>query len=453
METRPAAIGRLLARVNAGLERLGTVHPRLERAVKVLQRKAYERRFFGDGPRRQGRPDGCTFVIFNHHYDLDVDALCAAETPHTLWVLDPFALFKDMLYYFPPEHRDLLAVYGTGKMRDSIERFKAGFVRSFARRLQRETGLGAMITPSDIFYYQRPLIEELRELGIPTIVQDKEGTISPSAIMDDHARVLTERYPPIADQYYFWSESHREFWRRVGVSEDRMKVLGQPRSDFFFHPERWPPKTSLGVAASKPLIVVFTYDADTYARPSTEPNPERPWKPLRDHMHAAVRELARVRSDIEVVIKAHPQQVELAEIAAELAADPLPNVKLVTGSNSASHLLVHADVIVGFQSTVMIEAMLTKAPVIYAGWGTKHDELDAGLIPIHRSGGCSVPRDRAELDRMLRDALAGKLAPTAQMMQMRRTFTHRYFADADGHAAERVLQASAQFVANLRRQT
>jgi len=424
------------------ISRLQALHPSIDRAVRSARRELYTRRFFREGPRKRGRAGGKTFVIFNHCYDLDVDALVTADTAHTLWVLDPFQLFTDLNFFFPPEQRDLNCVYGEGAMASSIERFKRAVAGPLARRLVRETGLHALITPADTFYYLRPLIEELRGLGVPTVVQDKEGTIAPSALMDEHARVMAERYPPIADAYYFWNANVRDFWRKIGAPEAKMQVLGQPRSDFFFHEARWPTKAQMGLSEGKKLVVFFTYDADTYLR-TTEALPERPWKSLRDATHAALRELARERDDIEVVIKAHPQQVELAEVEAEFAADPMPNVRVTAGAGTASHLIVRADVIVGFQSTVMIEAMLTRKPVIYAGWGEAHDRNRAGLVPIHTSGGALLPTSRDELSRQLRDALDGKLAPTAAMMQARRAFTDRYFYGADGHVAERVLDAAA----------
>jgi hypothetical protein len=425
------------------ISRLQQVHPVFDRAVVVARRKVYTEQFFRAGPRRRGTSAGRTFVIFNHHYDLDIEALCAADTPHTLWVLDPFRLFTDNHHFFPPGQRDLDCVYGAGPMAASIARFKASWVSAFAERLIRETQLHALLTPSDVFFYLRPLIEELRARSIPTVVQDKEGTIAPSAMMEEHARVMAERYPPIADRYIFWNDTVHGFWRRIGLPDDRGIVLGQPRSDFFFHADRWPSKMSMGLREDKRLVVFFTYDADTYLR-TTEALPDRPWKQLRDDTHAALRELARERDDIEVVIKAHPQQVELAEVIAEFAADPLPNLRVAAGAATASHLLVRADVIVGFQSTVMIEAMLTKQPVIYAGWGGMHDGYSAGLVPIHTSGGCEVPQGREQLDAMLRAALDGQLVPSGDMQRARKAFTDRYFYGADGHVAQRVLDYAAR---------
>jgi len=434
-----------LRRHGLGLARLQALHPAVDRAVRTARRKLYTRQFFAAGPRRRGEPGGRTFVLFNHCYDLDIEALCAANTPHTLWVLDPFALFTDVHYFFPPGQRDIDSVYGSEGMRAAISRLKDAYVRDLARRLVAEIGIDALITPADTFYYLRPLIEELAARGVPTIVQDKEGTIAPSPIMDEHARVLAERYPPIGDAYFFWNETVREFWARVGLPPERARVLGQPRSDFFFHRERWPAKESLGLTTGKQLLVIFTYDADVYLR-VTEALPDRPWKPMRDALHAMVKQLAAERPELEIVVKAHPQQAELAEVIEELADAP-PNVTVMTGAKSASHLLVHADAIIGFQSTVMIEAMLTTAPVIYAGWGDVHAKHAPSLIPIDRSGGVELPTDAADLARLTRAALAGELAPSGDKRRARKAFTDRYFFAADGEVSARVLAAAADVAA------
>jgi hypothetical protein len=436
-------VERLRAR-NLTLSRLQAMHPAIDRTVKATRRALYLRDWFRAGPRRRGAPHGKTFVVFNHCYELDIEALCAADTQHTLWVLDAFSVFTDVAHYFPDGQRDIDQVYGAGEMAASIARFKRAYVSRLADKLVRETKLDALITPSDVFFYLRPLMEELRDRGVPTIVQDKEGTIAPGTFMDDHADMLRERYPPIGDQYYLWNEAHFRFLHRAGLDPAITHILGQPRSDFFFQPDRWPSKQSLGLTENKKLVVMFTFDADVYVR-NLERNPDMPWRPLRDHMHAAGRELARMRSDVEVVIKAHPQAADLADIRTEVAADPLPNVSLVT-ANVASPLIVHADVILGFQSTVMIEAMMTKAPVIYVGWGPKHDHFDRDMIPIHRSGGVLIPDSRDALDRMLRDALDGKLSPSEEMRAARKQFTDRYFWNADGLASKRILDHAAQFV-------
>ncbi|MBA3502149.1 MAG: CDP-glycerol glycerophosphotransferase family protein [Myxococcota bacterium] len=434
------AISHLRAR-GITLSRLQQLHPSIDKAVRGARRRLYTRKFFREGPRARGASRGKTFVIFNHCYDLDLDALCASNSPHTIWALDPFQMFTDVGHYFAPEEQVLSYPYA--RMATSIARYKAAYITDLAHRLRDQTRLDAFITPTDTAYYLRPLIEELRALGVPTIVQCKEGTIAPSPMMIDHAREIAQCYPPIAEHFFLWNASHQDFWRSVGIPGDNMTVLGQPRSDFFFHPDRWPSKALLGLTEGKKLVVAFTFDSDAYTR-VTIPDPERPWLSLRGHMHQALLALARERTDVEVVFKAHPQQAELDEIRAEIVSSPLPNVHFATGAKSASHLMVRADVIVGFQTTAMIEAMLTPSPVIYVGWGPEHERRESKIVPIHRSGGVTIPQSRDELDRVLRTALDGNLAPSTEMRRARRAFTDRYFADADGNVSRRVLDAAAE---------
>ena len=290
-------------------------------AIK-LRRQRLRRRWTSLGPIKRGT--GMTFAVLNHCYDLDLEALRLADTPHTLWAL-PLELFLPVDAYFPEEQQLLNWPYGSGAMADSIRRYKQAVVRPFVDKLIAGTHLDAMIAPSDVFYWFRPYIEELRARGIPTIVQDKEGTIAPGQVMADLALLLSEHYPPIADQFYYWNDNQRDYAIQCGVAPDRAQVLGQPRSDFFFHPERWPTKSDLGLPPDKPLLLAFTYDADAYvvAAGSTAEVPEKPWRGLRDELHTALRRIAAARPDIEVVVKAHPQQTDLADVEQEFRDNPV----------------------------------------------------------------------------------------------------------------------------------
>jgi hypothetical protein len=221
LKSAAAALMQTLRLRGITLSRAQQLHPAIDRAVLRARRVMYLRRFFAQGPRRRGTARGRTFVIFNHCYDLDIDAFCAADTDHTIWVLDPFSVFNNVAHFFPPDQRDLNCTYGEGPMRDTIARYKDAFARPLAELLRRRTRLDALITPSDTHYYMRPVIEELHALGVATISQDKEGTIAPSPMMDEHARVLAKRYPPIADHFFVWNDTQRDFWQRAGNPMDR----------------------------------------------------------------------------------------------------------------------------------------------------------------------------------------------------------------------------------------
>src|SRR5262249_19915103 len=155
----------------------------------------------------------------------------------------------------------------------------------------------------------------------------------------EHADLLAARYPPIGDLYLLWNDTVRAFWERAGLRREVGRVIGQPRSDFFFHPDRWPSKRSLGLDDRKQLLVAFTYDTDAYLK-NLERLPDKPWKPMRDDLHAALRAVARERANLEVVVKIHPQAGDLDEVVAEFAAEPLPNLMVMTGAGTANHLIV-----------------------------------------------------------------------------------------------------------------
>ena len=417
------------------------------RIYRVRRRSQFYKYWIAAGPRKQG--NDLVFLVLNHCYDLDLEALCAADTSYTIWSLE-FAHFDLIDSYFSDEVRHFRTAYNGPQMAPYIAKVREDFMRPLVDRLIRDINPDVLVTPSDLFYWFRPFIQELRDHGIPTIVQDKEGTISPGPLTDERKQAVKTKYPPISDQYYCWSEGHREFWLEVGVEMERSAVLGQPRSDFFFHSERWPSLADLEIPNCRKLVVIFTFDGDAYAT-TTELRPDyAPWRPLRGEIHDVVRSVARDNGDCQFILKVHPQQKDIALIEQEANENPVSNVRLMKGAAIGSHLIVNADVVVGFQTTALIEAMLLKKPIIYAGWGAAASDLDECLIPIHRSGGCMVPQNATEFENQLRAALCGEGEPDEAMLAARKRFTQKYFADADGSVSKRVLDTAAAYVRSER---
>jgi hypothetical protein len=48
-------------------------------------------------------------------------------------------------------------------------------------------------------------------------------------------------------------------------------------------------------------------------------------------------------------------------------------------------LIVNADCIIGFQTTALIEAMVTEKLIIYTFWGEAREKLSLDLIPFKRT--------------------------------------------------------------------
>ena len=84
-------------------------------------------------------------------------------------------------------------------------------------------------------------------------------------------------------------------------------------------------------------------------------------------------------------MKPHPQQNFLASKPGSQrrsASSSTRDVFLVRADEDARRLIVPSDVVVGFQSTALLEGMLVGRPVVYTGWDIESSRLAAELIPF-----------------------------------------------------------------------
>jgi hypothetical protein len=91
-----------------------------------------------------------------------------------------------------------------------------------------------------------------------------------------------------------------------------------------------------------------------------------------------------------VAIKPHPQQpnwcAEMRRMLADVPPAARKRVSFVPKQADTRRLIADANVVVGFQTTAMLEAMLAGRPTVYTGWDDRAIELQAKLIPFHDWG-------------------------------------------------------------------
>ena len=70
-------------------------------------------------------------------------------------------------------------------------------------------------------------------------------------------------------------------------------------------------------------------------------------------------------------------------------------------------MIVDADVVVGFQSTALYEAVAAGRPVIYAAWGAEYERFRNGLIPFDQASPACIHHatSAGELTRLLSEGL------------------------------------------------
>lgn len=364
-------------------------------------------------------------LVLDHFFGQDIAALRAALGPgEAIRTVHYGVLRTEALRVFGRE-----VAVGLDGM--SLPAFAAGRER-WAARLRRlvEDEFAAwpfdvVVLPSDLFFYVRDLPRACEPLGVPVLVVQKETTLSPATIERLSASIA--RHAPFsATAMTVCSERQRGFWLRAGVPSERLTVTGQPRFDVYAAPPSpRPPGTA-------PRVLFFSYLVQAYHPSGAAGGPAPPvWDRLHRETEEGLWELAR--EGWQVVVKPHPQQ-DFARDAARIAAEAGGRVRVAAGDEDARDLIREADVVVGFQTTALIESLAAGRPVVYTGWDPESRRVAADLIPFHEWGDVLTVVERAEdLPRAVRDAQGA--AMTGRAVEI----VEEYLGPVDGAAARRAL--------------
>lgn len=379
-----------------------------------------------------GDPGAPGLLVVNHFFDQDVRALMKQAKRLRVVALSAPVAFRHASLLFPEPVRAIKAPYATSS--PVVRRAYRRTCRRFLRKAQRRHGIEALAAPSDAFYWIRELYEAARELGMMVVVLDKEGTISPYD-WEAEARRLRENAPFMSDRIYVWSRRQRDYWMRVGAPAEKIRVVGQPRSDLFFDPEemRLPPD----LPADRPLVTFYAFMVNAYIPIGHPMYDAGGWSGLRDGCCRAIAEAARERPDAQFVVKLHPQ--DEAEPFYVEAFRGVPNVRVLRDAKTGSVLLHHSRCVVAFQTTVVLEAAFVGRRVLYPGWDPLERELEEHLLPLrdlpHVVGAASPDHLRDQILACLRKA--PKVPPRDTP----------YLEGCDGHVCKRILDDLAQAIA------
>lgn len=301
--------------------------------------------------------------------------------------------------------------------------------------LYAEWPFDAFVAPSDIFPYVRVAAPACERLGVPFIVVQKETTVAEGTMEEE--TVLIRDYTPFAGHHMtVCSERHREYWVRSGTDPDVITVTGQPRFDFY---------ATTREPAGERRLLFFSYHLYAYAEAVT--GEMDIWRRLHSQTERQLWTLAQEGWRID--IKPHPQQpdwcAEMRRMLADVPAVARKRVRFVPRQADTRRLIADANVIVGFQTTAMLEGMLAGRPVVYTGWDHRAVELQDKLIPFHEWGDLIdlVPTDDALADvvRSARPFPRGTL-----QWDRRREVFEEQLGPVDGRSSSRTLDAIAEQV-------
>jgi hypothetical protein len=350
--------------------------------------------------------------------------------------------------YFPPSvFGSLLGEdYALPEYAEARQRYLVA-ARRVLHRIYMTFPFDAIISPSDTIIYLRAWVEAVHELGLPFIVLQKETAISPYTMIED-ARGIGQSLPFIGDLMLVCSAHQKQFWLNAGADGNKIVVTGQPRFDFYSRPDLWQTIEKIGIAvpASRPSILFFSYDLGAYS-PNGVVAPT--WTQLRTETEEVLIGLAQ-QGCYNIIIKPHPQQQGIPayrDYLRALAGNQWDKtVQLLPGDGDARQLIVNANVVVGFQTTALFEALAAGKHVVYTFWSTPAHEFVADLLPFHEmEGALTVACSPSDLRRLLLSMSESQLDV---QLPKRQSEVVKQLGPLDGHAAERCLKLIEEYVAD-----
>ena len=382
-----------------------------------------------------------TIVALNHFFDQDIRALALANTEYNLVAINAPRFFIGAKIFFNHAVRELLAPYETAEPHRRAQYRQE--CELLYRRLADRVNPALFVSTSDIFYWLREFVVVAREHGVNNVVVDKEGTISPFNFDNQSVRIR-DFAPFISKHIFLWSERQREFWRRIGVADDDMTVIGQPRSDLLHREHRRAVDDYF--PHPQPLITLFSYMANAYIPSDVARKDKLTWRVMRDATHAEFHRLAVQNRNYNFVIKTHPQQPDLLDLRRKYRRD---NLRVIGGSAVANELLQRSELIIGFQTTAVTEAMMLGKNVIYTYWDPLIVRFKNDLLPFHEASGIVVAKSAEQFRAVCERFFKGDLRDfefTAEQIAKRDEFVNGYFSQPDGHVCERFYDAVRRFV-------
>ena len=244
------------------------------------------------------------------------------------------------------------------------------------RRLQVELGIDAILTGNFSYFAEQELAAAAEACGTAFIALHKENLKTPG-LEPLYEEIYRERKGPFQGSLIAtYNEIERGIQDRAGTfPASAIAATGMPRLD---HIHRWRERhAEQDVSRSeRPTVLFMSYNEKTgcpYIGRKTEQGQERlapeleavRWNDLVVQGHGAAAELARRHSDIDVVIKTKDHDWAFGALRRGLGENfqPPANLRIVSGGDPFE-LIVAADVLAGFNSTSLFEALAANVPIV-----------------------------------------------------------------------------------------
>lgn len=307
------------------------------------------------------------------------------------------------------------------------------FVGQVIRHYCRLLGVRAFVAASMGYFAEREFAAACEALDIPFLALHKES-IRTSAQRPLYERGLSDNVGPFTGRAIaVYNDDERTSQLRSGVVDpDRIAVVGCPRADVHHVRRRaGAPSTDRRVTyfAIDPLAGTRTFgpDADSGHTPSMPR-----WDQTASNTERALVAWARANPDVAIDVKVKLGRSR--QVRKRFEGHTLPRNVAVHQKGVGTDFIHRAHVVVGLNSTVLLEALAAGRHVIVPRFGeTASPDVDGFLFAL--DGTATEVFTEAEFAEALSSALASPLR--TDLDDTTREVLDRYLGNPDGRASDR----------------
>ena len=285
------------------------------------------------------------------------------------------------------------------------------------------------------------------QAGFPYIVMYREGLFASGPRLRGKMPILFERFGFWGSHLIVHNESCRDLTIETGLdAPDKVSALGCLRMDEFLQTIKAVPERGHD---GPRRVAYFPFSLKDYPGASF---PLDVFFPMFCDIHVTLARLAADNPDIEVVFKPKPKvlkgwRIHLDMAFAEAGIDPdaIPNL-IIDANLDAQELILNSDVVVGLNTTTLLEAGIAKKPVVVTFFDELQQKAYVDSIKfVEAFDYLDVAGNSSDMVRLIKGRiLDGEISE--EDLAGRREMFAKYVSDPDGGALDKYSQAIANLV-------
>ena len=309
----------------------------------------------------------------------------------------------------------------------------AHFWRRLLPLLKKNLGIHAVMTGNFAYVVQQELQTVCEEQYMPFFVLHKEGFVSFGG--PEYASEYVSGYknsPFVGTRIFFYNESAKATFLNAGIpgfTEDKMEVVGVPRLDSYF-------VKGQEVIDRRQIVLFSFYVRDRFHYLENDHVVMEKISKRAEDFHRWVIEFAIRHPEFRVVIKTKSaaQYFQYVQsIRHQAGADNLTNL-IVTNADSAERLIKSSQIVLGSNSTTMVEALIIGKQVVVADF--------SDLLPKDSQDFLGNYQDLVNIARSSLDVEKQVMGSAAGFSRTRlEDFLQEFIYRGDGQASQRVEQS------------